>query len=445
MLGRNIATAIGSPVTLVADALEKTGIPVGPMSSRALQKSLTALGLPEAETGVEKFGQSLAQSAPAFALPASLPAQALGNAAISAAMAKPGEEMKEAAIGAAIPAVLSAPVANVLKRAVGGVLGMSTGAGETSIREAAAAGRAGGQRAETFRANMRGDVEPAAVVEQARRGVQNMRQTMYDNYANARGGWAGDTTPLNFTPINDAFDSAARRFSFNGVPQPGVADVLPQVRAVLDDWMQRGQNNPAFFTTEGLDSLKRHLQDLTPDFANRTGRSFVTDVVDSVRNTIINQRPQYADAMRDYWARSSQLDEIERSLSLGGRATIDTALRKLQSLTRNNVNTNYGQRVRSAQAIAQQGGENIMPAVAGQALSSPMPHGMQALAASGVGGTSLFNPTALFTLPLFSPRVVGEATHLAGRMVSPLDNAYVQAALSALKRGLPAVTREQQQ
>lgn len=167
-----------------------------------------------------------------------------------------------------------------------------------------------------------------------------------------------------------------------------------------------------------MDALKRHLSTIVPaDVTNRAGRAFVSEVVDSVKNNIIQQRPEYAAAMRDYWARSSHLDEIERSLSLGDRATVDTALRKLQSLMRNNVNTNYGQRVASAEALASQGGQDILPAVAGQAMNSWTPRGLQSLSATGMGGYGVAgNPTALATLPAFSPRLVGEVAHAAGKV-----------------------------
>lgn len=48
--------------------------------------------------------------------------------------------------------------------------------------------------------------------------------------------------------------------------------------------------------------------------------------------------------MKNYENASNLIREIEKTLSLNPKASIDTALRKLQSVMRDNVNTNYGKR-----------------------------------------------------------------------------------------------------
>jgi hypothetical protein len=61
---------------------------------------------------------------------------------------------------------------------------------------------------------------------------------------------------------------------------------------------------------------------------------------------VAQQAPDYAVAMDNYSKSADLLREMERALSLGNKASADTALRKLTSLMRNNVNTNYGERLR---------------------------------------------------------------------------------------------------
>jgi hypothetical protein len=108
--------------------------------------------------------------------------------------------------------------------------------------------------------------------------------------------------------------------------------------------------------------------------------------------------------------------EIERALSLGRNNATDTAIRKLQSLTRNNASTNYGSRLNSAETLKAAGAETLMPRLAGQALNAKMPRGiMQALAGAGLlGGAAFLNPVFLAGLPMASPRLIGEAANLAG-------------------------------
>ena len=345
--------------------------------------------------------------------------------------------MSQAALGAAgsaaVPALSKA--LSALGKGAANTLGMTTGAGGESVKQAY-------RNAPGFVESMRGHTPASAVVEQAKTGLNTMRQQMYDSYATAKGGWAGDTTPLDFQPIIQAYGKAADKFSFRGVPQPGVLQARKDVEAVMADWMQRGQADPSFMTVEGLDALKRHLSTIVPDdVANRTGRAFVSDAVDAVKSAIVKQRPDYADAMHRYWQQASQLDEIERSLSLGNKSTTDTALRKLQSLMRNNANTNYGQRLASADALATQGGQDILPAVAGQALNSWTPRGIQG-AIAGTGGpiAAVLNPSLLAAMPAASPRAVGEMARVAGEGVR---SAPMQAIIDALRQFVPAVGRSQ--
>jgi len=83
---------------------------------------------------------------------------------------------------------------------------------------------------------------------------------------------------------------------------------------------------------------------------------------------------------------------------------------------RNNANTNYGYRMELAKALQQQGGQDLMPALAGQALSSFTPRGLAGQGAGiGAGLTAFADPSALAVLPLTSPRLVGMGAYGVGR------------------------------
>ena len=341
------------------------------------------------------------------------------------------EKTKQAGVGALAGGVLPAALGAATRgagKAASAILGTTTGAGTEAVEQAF-------KGSPTFVKSMRGETPPTEVVDQARTGLKNMRQQMYDAYATAKNGWAGDTTPLPFKPITDAVDAASSKFSFKDVPQPGTEEVRKQVRAVVGDWEQRGQADPSFFTVEGLDALKRHLQSIVPDNpANHEGRAYVTEVVNKVKDTILNQAPKYREAMKDYWSRSNELDEIERSLSLGNRSTVDTAFRKLLSADKNAPN----QRAILAKTLSEKGGEDLVPAIAGQNMQSLTPRGtgQRTMAMlTGAGGT--INPGAWAVLPAFSPRAVGEVAYKAGQgynAATPL--------LNALRRIAPAATRD---
>jgi len=65
----------------------------------------------------------------------------------------------------------------------------------------------------------------------------------------------------------------------------------------------------------------------------------VSAVRNTVKDTIVAQDKNYTKTMKAYEEALSLEREIERALSLGNRSAADTAIRKLQSLTRNNANT----------------------------------------------------------------------------------------------------------
>jgi hypothetical protein len=120
--------------------------------------------------------------------------------------------------------------------------------------------------------------------------------------------------------------------------------------------------------------------------------------------------------MKDYQTAAEKLADIERSLSLKTGAPVDTSIRKLQSILRNNANTNYGRRVDLGRTLEEAGADTMFPAMAGQQMSATSQRGLGAVTAGGgVLGAIPTGGTSLIALPLASPRLVGEAAYAGGR------------------------------
>jgi len=125
---------------------------------------------------------------------------------------------------------------------------------------------------------------------------------------------------------------------------------------------------------------------------------------------------------QDYSEASILLKEIESGLSVGPNKSRDAAVRKLQSLLRNNAQTNYGNRLNLARQLEEKGGADLMPSLAGQSMNAIMPRGMTGaiqkggalLTAAGTGGASIV-PTML-AAPFTSPRLIGESLYGLGRL-----------------------------
>ena len=365
----------------------------------------------------EGLKQTLAKD-PAGAL-ADLSTILTGGAAIAP---KAASVPLKAAARAVDPLALTAKATGKTLDITGGiakqVLGKTTGVGAEAISGAYEAGKAGGDAGKAFRENLTGKVEPTAVLDLAKENVAELgrqRQAAYRaNMANIK----GDKSILDFNGIDKALTDAQAKVSFKGkVKNEAAAQKLSDVQAKIDDW--KSLDPAEFHTPEGLDALKQSIGETLESipFESAQQRMVIGDVYNAVKNEISKQAPTYAKTMNAYSEASNQIKEIERALSLGKKASADTAMRKLQSLTRNNVNTNYGNRLKLAKQLEEAGGNQLLPSLAGQALSEFTPRGLQgaasiptSLGAFTVGGL----PAAVGYGLASSPRVVGGAAYGAG-------------------------------
>ena len=317
-------------------------------------------------------------------------------------------------------------------------LGMKTGVGTEAIEQAVQSGRQGNT---TFLENMRGDVPMTNVLDDAQANLAQMNLNKQKDYRSGMVDIKNDKSILDFKGIDQSLQNAQNMVSFKGkIKDQTAANVVEKMRAKINDWKN---SDPAeYHTPEGLDNLK---QSLWEDFGKlpreeKTAFTAGKQIYDSVKNEIGKQAPTYAKVMKEYSDASELTKEIERALSLGQTASADTAMRKLQSLMRNNVNTNYGQRLNLAQQLESAGGRDLMPALAGQALSNKFPRGIQsatnipsAYLAFEAGGL----PLAAVDLLASSPKLVGEASYKYGQLANALTQGQ-----QAVSKAIPMTAKQ---
>lgn len=319
-------------------------------------------------------------------------------------------------------------------------LGMKTGVGTEAIEQAVQSGRQGNT---TFLENMRGDVPMTNVLDDAQANLAQMNLNKQKDYRSGMVNIKKDKSVLDLSNVENALINAKNTIGFkqSGIPKDAKAvEVLKNIKAKVDKW--KNLDPAEYHTPEGLDYLK---QSLWEDFGKlgkdeKLAYSVGKQIYDSVKNEIGKQAPTYAKVMKEYSDASDLTKEIERALSLGQNASADTAMRKLQSLMRNNVNTNYGQRLNLAQQLESAGGRDLMPALAGQALSSKLPRGLQsatnipsALLAYGAGGPAL----ATLDLLASSPKLVGEASYKYGQLANALTQGQ-----QAVSKAIPMTAKQ---
>ena len=304
-----------------------------------------------------------------------------------------------------------------------GYLAAKSGVGMEPIEQAIKAGKVGNQ---TFLENMRDKVPSLQVLDDAKSNLAQMNADKIKEYRSGMVNIKNDKTVLDFTGIDNALKNAESMAYYKGkVKDPTAADVLQKMKAEVENWKN---SNPAdYHTPEAMDALKQTLWQYFGKLGKEEKTAYAAgkQVYDSVKSEIGKQAPTYAQVMKGYSESSDLINEIERTLSLGDKASADTAMRKLQSLTRNNVNTNYGQRVSLAQELSKAGGIDLMPALAGQAMNSLTPRGLQSVSnvptaylAYGAGGPALAAADVLSS----SPRVVGETAYKYGQLANALSS-----------------------
>lgn len=329
------------------------------------------------------------------------------------------------------PVGVAGKVVGAVEPVVSHTLGQLTGAGATSIREAYQAGRSGGDIAKAFLDQLHGDAPSDAVAQTARAAVDKMRQDRGAAYRADMNAINRDPAVLDFKPISDAVGAVSSTGTFNGkVINKSAASTWENINQVVEEW--RKADPAQFHTVEGLDALKKAIGDIRDSTEFGTpSRKAADQVYNAVKDQIVKQAPQYGKTMKAYEEASSVLNELDRALSLNERAGVDTAIRKLQSIMRNNANANYGRRAELGRTLEGAGADTLFPQLAGQMLSSPTPRGLQGQAATVGGiGAMMTNPMYLAGLPLMSPRVVGEAAYLLGansRGTTPTARAVAEA------------------
>lgn len=325
--------------------------------------------------------------------------------------------LRDSTIGAALPAAFSATkqVASLAPKAGAELLGLTTGTSGDVIKEAYKAGKTGSQE---FLENMRGEVPVTNLFESAQSALSTMKQARQSAFEKGFESTKKNQVFLDFKPIESKFNEFKKKYDYQGVGGVTVSSIGEKTREEIDNigkLINEWKRKPEVHTAQGLDTLKRRIDDLwSADMPNQA-KTALTQTRNVVKNTIVKQDPNYAKTMKDY-EKSIELErEIEKALSLGDNASIDTALRKLQSLGRNNVNTNYGYRQQLADIMKNETGVDLMPALSGQSLSTIPPRGINRLATATSVGATLVDPTFLLSLPPQSPRLMGELLYKMGQ------------------------------
>lgn len=350
----------------------------------------------------------------------------------------PVAEALSTAATATNPFVWAGKGAQAVAKPVGGMVSnligeVGTHTGGRALQEMWQAGKAGGSAAEAAQGNVRNKIPMADVFETAKANLLQMKIDKNAQYADDMTRLKTDRAVLGFGGVDAALADAFGGVTFKGqVKNKAAASALQSVADDINKW--KALDPAEYHTPAGLDALKQQIGAIRESlpFEDKTSRMVVGNVYNAVKNEIQKQAPTYAKTMRQYENAQGVIDEMTGALSIGDRAATDTGLRKLQSVMRNNANTNYGNRVSMVDKLGASGGTDLMPALAGQALNSWAPRGLGKLGLQATGLASTLNPLLLALAPLQSPRLMGEAAYYGGKAGGLLGSAIDPASFQYL-------------
>jgi hypothetical protein len=369
---------------------------------------------------------------------AALGGKALGNIAVGAAggfLADVSQKATEGvtdrnelltpglgtAIGGAIPAV--APVTKGVGKLVTEGLGVSTGVGSKTLSEFGSAILAGGKQADEAVKALRGVTTPEEIVNNARGALAKVIEQRNNSYVEALSNLKSSEVNLDISPIIKTLDDNLERFNIKPTVQDGVT-VLDFSRSPLRFNKQAQQEINTIFeemksfgtqqgdrTVIGVDSLKRAFGDLFSDSSE--ARAFVQSMRNSTRE-ILDQVPGYNEMADNYANSTDFIREIQKGLSLGDKASIDTGFRKLTTTLRTN-NEFREQLLKELEAAS---GATLIPQIAGQQLSEVLPRGLIRTVGGVAGAGGLLSGVGILPMVqaalVTSPRLIGEIINALG-------------------------------
>jgi hypothetical protein len=434
----NVAHAVAHPiqtVQTVADigmgALQMLGVQGGDEYKPYAQ----AFGqmLADRYGSTDRVRQTMINDPVGFAADASALLSGGGMLARGVGAAGAADVMAQAARATNPLAPLGAVARGVGKGAAQLVGGLGTHTGPEPLIEAAKAGYAGGEQARDFLANLSGKEPLEQTVEAMRTARDNIRAKRGSIYRQGMAEVGLDQTPLSFAPVDQAMADIENTMVLHKGVARRIDDPLlalyNKLQTQIGYWKATGLN-----TAEDFDVLKQTIGDIRDSYQFGTPEKRMTSqLYGAIRQTIIDQVPRCGQIMEGYQQASDLLGELEKTFSLPldqRRVAMDTTLRKIQSVLRNNVNTSFGRRRELAQYFIDNGAPTLLAKLAGQSLNPWTARGLGRLGAQvglGIAGTlgfasSGFTGGALAAgalLPFMSPRTMGYAAYNLGRAARP--------------------------
>lgn len=323
------------------------------------------------------------------------------------------------AVGKAIKSPLKGAkkVTDVTGAAGKEMLGYGTGIGKPAIEERLRVARLGSpeEKAALSAGIKAGTVREAEVLDDVVKGLDTILEKRKIEYQTKLESFNGAKDLLDGGPVAEAVSNSLIGFKINGRPGkldfsvsaiPAGTPAAGEITKYLDELFSWGKEPGQNFDVVGFDTLKKRLGEVFP--SDPKAKAFATPIQEAVTK-VLDKVPGYSDMTGKYREMSDLIRDVKTTLSVGGRANRDTAIRKLTNALRNN-NENKEAVLRALMSEA--GDTTTIPKMTGVSYAPWMPRGiagnLQVVAAT-MSAYDLGRLAArLASTIAMSPRLVGK-------------------------------------
>jgi PIN domain nuclease of toxin-antitoxin system len=307
-------------------------------------------------------------------------------------------------------------------RLLGEGLGITTGAGYGAIKQAFE------HPTPAYTKALRGETTGEDVVNSARESLGAIKQSRHEEYVSKLNTLKKSSQQLDISPIIREVRDQLNKFNI----VKKADGTLDFSRSVIrfdksaQDTINTIYNEMKTFGTKagdrtviGVDNLKRSFQDLYSPSSNV--RAFTSAVSNGTRK-VLSKVEGYDKMASDYASKTEQIDSIMKGLSLGETKSIDTAIRKLTSVFRQNNEF----RKDLLSQLEEVGGKDLSGMVAGYQLNPIAPRGLFGRLEEIGGGVKIFSNPAILLNPKFLAAMVGASPRAVGELLRGIGLTKIQ-------------------
>jgi len=411
---------------------EDTGRALGTLGAGLVSKANTALGGEDRSEGGEQmvdaivgdlekrwsdpaksfyddpFGIGLDVASVAPVIGAAGRLSGMGKLATTAErVAALGDPINLAAKGAGVASkAISKPISSLARYGQGAASGVP----ESVLKIASEAGRSGTTpQRNAFLTFARGQGDHRDIAKAAMDAVEELRQATSADYVARKASLTTQELPMN--DILSAMNNLKNNLD------PHTLGLFPKLGAAISDMERQIVNvanhpNPAVRSAEGLDRLKRSLNDVVSDFQGTQHVGAFGEVPKAVKNTISHFDSGYAEMMERWQKWRNELLDFQRTLGTTDRAAESSRLAKLLSTVKKGDKMSLLRELSSRT----QAGHTLPHMIAGATVENLLPNYLRGMGVAGIGmmtGNPLHSAAAAVGA---SPRIAGLSNYAAGRM-----------------------------